>query len=149
VALYALLLSRVSTFHLDSGFETPGKNFHIFVYWKSNLELVIIVIQVLTYSGEKSSLFQVPTWPRILHKIENNVHVEHNFRKLIVVKHTVYDKTTWPRPSAILLTSGYQIYSNFEPCDIAKKKKKNWKWWKQTMHVYLSNLHTVCEASCL
>jgi hypothetical protein len=40
---YALLLSQVSTFHLDSGFETPGKNFHSF-YWKSNHELVIIVI---------------------------------------------------------------------------------------------------------
>jgi hypothetical protein len=39
-----LLLSRVSTFRLDSGFETPDKKFHIFLYWKSNLELVIIVI---------------------------------------------------------------------------------------------------------
>ena len=80
-ASYALLLSQVSTFRLDSGFETPGKNFHIFFYWKSNLEILIIVIQVLTYSGEKSSLFQVPTWPRILHKIENDV------RKLIGVNH--------------------------------------------------------------
>ena len=31
-------------------------------------------------------------------------------------RHTVYDKTTWPRPSAILLASGYRTYSNFEPC---------------------------------
>jgi hypothetical protein len=41
VASYALLLSRVSTFHLDFDFETPGKDFHIFFYWKSSLELVI------------------------------------------------------------------------------------------------------------
>jgi hypothetical protein len=31
--------------------------------------------------------FQVPTWTMILHKIENDVHAEHNFRKLIVVNH--------------------------------------------------------------
>jgi hypothetical protein len=28
----------------------------------------------------------------------------------------VYDKTTWPRPNAILLASGYWSYGNFEPC---------------------------------
>jgi hypothetical protein len=32
VASYALLLSRGSTFRLDSGFETTGKNFHIFFF---------------------------------------------------------------------------------------------------------------------
>ena len=31
-------------------------------------------------------------------------------------RHTVYDKTAWPRPSTILLASGYRTYSNFEPC---------------------------------
>ena len=53
----------------------------------------------------------------ILHKIENDVHAEHNFRKLIVVNHldTVYDKTTWPRPSAILLASGHRIPLNRLP----------------------------------
>jgi hypothetical protein len=34
VASYALLLSRVSTFCLDSSFETPGKNFQIFFLLK-------------------------------------------------------------------------------------------------------------------
>jgi hypothetical protein len=34
VASYTLLLSWVSTFRLDSGFETPGKNFHIFFLLK-------------------------------------------------------------------------------------------------------------------
>jgi hypothetical protein len=28
----------------------------------------------------------------------------------------IYNKTTWPRPSAILLALGYRTYSNFEPC---------------------------------
>jgi hypothetical protein len=89
VASYALLLSWVSTFRLDSGYETPGKNFHIFFYWRSNLELVITVIQVLTYSREKSSLFQVSTWPRILNKIENDVRVEHNFLEIDSLQHSL------------------------------------------------------------
>jgi hypothetical protein len=44
VASYALLLSQVLTFRLDSGFETLCKNFHKFFNWKSNLELMIIVL---------------------------------------------------------------------------------------------------------
>ena len=71
---------------------------------------------------------------------------------------TVYDKTTWPRPSAILLASGYRTYSNFEPCKpaciLAKHKQHimdiviNYFLFKILAILFFCMLHSIQNIQC-